>query len=198
MIRRVWLLRHGKTEANEKRLYCGSTDLPLSSAGRAELKALAAAGGYPHPAGLQYITSGLRRTAETLELLYGPVACSVCPLLREMDFGAFEMHSYDQLKDDAAYQAWITGDNEKNRCPGGESGEEMRLRVLAGWKQVLERPEKELLLVLHGGPIAAIVEHLEPELERNRWLHQPENGRGWLLTLEGDRLLKREPFPEGI
>ena len=27
---RILLLRHGITEANEKHLYCGSTDLPLS------------------------------------------------------------------------------------------------------------------------------------------------------------------------
>ena len=32
---RILLLRHGITEANEKHLYCGSTDLPLSPAGGA-------------------------------------------------------------------------------------------------------------------------------------------------------------------
>ena len=26
----IYLIRHGKTEANEKHLYCGSTDLSLS------------------------------------------------------------------------------------------------------------------------------------------------------------------------
>ena len=31
------LIRHGKTEANEKHLYCGSTDLPLSEGGKSEL-----------------------------------------------------------------------------------------------------------------------------------------------------------------
>ena len=36
----IYLIRHGKTEANEKRLYCGSTDLPLSEAGREELRNL--------------------------------------------------------------------------------------------------------------------------------------------------------------
>ena len=34
---RILLLRHGITEANEKHLYCGSTDLPLSRAGREAL-----------------------------------------------------------------------------------------------------------------------------------------------------------------
>ena len=30
----VFLIRHGRTLANEQHLYCGSTDLPLSRAGR--------------------------------------------------------------------------------------------------------------------------------------------------------------------
>ena len=34
----IYLIRHGKTEANERHLYCGSTDLPLSDAGIAEQK----------------------------------------------------------------------------------------------------------------------------------------------------------------
>lgn len=31
------LIRHGKTEANEKHLYCGSTDVSLSESGIKEL-----------------------------------------------------------------------------------------------------------------------------------------------------------------
>ena len=34
-MRTLYLLRHSLTEANERRLYCGWTDLPLSPAGRA-------------------------------------------------------------------------------------------------------------------------------------------------------------------
>ena len=38
----VYLIRHGRTEANEKHLYCGSSDLPLSVSGAEELKKLTA------------------------------------------------------------------------------------------------------------------------------------------------------------
>ena len=34
----IYLIRHGKTLANERRLYCGSTELSLSEQGREELK----------------------------------------------------------------------------------------------------------------------------------------------------------------
>ena len=33
----IYLIRHGKTLANERKLYCGSTDLSLSEQGREEL-----------------------------------------------------------------------------------------------------------------------------------------------------------------
>ena len=53
---KIVLLRHGLTEANEKHLYCGSTDLPLSPAGRAALRRLE----MPAP-GTRFISSGMRR-----------------------------------------------------------------------------------------------------------------------------------------
>ena len=114
---RILLLRHGITEANEKHLYCGSTDLPLSPAGRAALRRQE----MPAP-GTRFITSGMRRCNETLEALFGTVPYEIEPDFREIDFGDFEMKSYEMLKDDPAYQAWLTGDNEKNVPPNGESG----------------------------------------------------------------------------
>ena len=36
----IYLIRHGRTEANDRHLYCGSTDLPLSREGAEELRTL--------------------------------------------------------------------------------------------------------------------------------------------------------------
>lgn len=173
---KVYLIRHGKTEANEKHLYCGSTDLPLSEVGKAELRKLS----YGQPRGV-YATSGMKRTEETLALLFGDVPHKIIPGLREVDFGSFEMRSYAQLKDDQAYQAWITGNNERNVPPGGESGEQMTRRVLAAWAEVLETGEDHIL-VTHGGVIAALMDKLFPEEGKSRYQWQPKPGRGWLLT----------------
>ena len=54
--------------ANEKGLYIGRTDLPLSPAGLAELLALRAENGYPGAA--RFFTSPLSRCRQTLEVLY--------------------------------------------------------------------------------------------------------------------------------
>ena len=173
---KIYLIRHGKTEANERRCYCGSTDLSLSQAGRAEMAALH----YEIP-NVRFLTSGMKRANETLQILFGDVPFETEPRFREVDFGVFEMHTYEELKNRADYQAWITGDNEANVPPQGESGRQMRLRALEAFADVKE----DTCIVTHGGVIAAIMEHLFPEAGKSRYQWQPQNGGGYLITDEG-------------
>jgi alpha-ribazole phosphatase len=167
------LIRHGKTEANEKRLYCGSTDLPLSEAGREELRNISY-----NIKNARFLTSGMKRADETLKILFGDVPYEKDSGFREVDFGAFEMHSYIELKDTPEYQAWCSGDNEVNVPPNGESGQQMKKRVLEAFSRIQE----DTVLVCHGGVIAAIMEHLFPEEKKSRYEWQPGNGRGYILT----------------
>ena len=166
----IYLIRHGKTEANEKHLYCGSTDLPLSEKGRAELRAM----GY-HITPKRFVTSGMKRTDETLRILFGNVPFSVDSRFREVDFGDFEMKSYEMLKDDPAYQIWLTGDNEANTPPGGESGVQMTRRVLEAFREIPDGTA----LITHGGVIAAIMASLFPADGKHRYQWQPRNGHGY-------------------
>ncbi|MBQ7916170.1 MAG: histidine phosphatase family protein [Firmicutes bacterium] len=166
----IYLIRHGKTEANERHLYCGSTDLPLSPAGIAELQTL-----HYSLQNVRFITSGMKRTEQTLDILFGPVPHTQDVRLREVDFGIFEMHSYEDLKDTPAYQAWITGDNEANIPPDGESGNQMTHRVLEAFAQIPDNT----VVITHGGVIAAIMAHLFPEENKNRYQWQPRPGNGY-------------------
>ena len=50
--------------------------------------------------------------------------------------------------------------------------------------------------MIHGGPIAAILQSLEPERGESRYRLQPENGHGWRVTLQNGVLLQKAPFPE--
>ena len=185
--RQILLLRHGRTRANEEHLYCGSTDLPLSEEGR---KCLMQKRGVYGTEWESFYTSGLIRTKETMELLFGEQKTAKAePDLKEMDFGDFEGKSYEMLKDDQAYREWISGDNERNICPGGESGEQMRKRVLCALDRILQRdPAKRIVIVTHGGPIAAIMQRLFPGKRLNRYEWQPECGEGYLLRITGSSL----------
>ncbi len=178
----VCLIRHGATQANEEHLYCGVTDLPLSPAGRQQLAKIH----YPQWQG-RFITSGWKRCDETLRALFGAVSYTVEPELREMDFGSFEMRGYEELKEDPAYQAWICGNNEANRTPGGESGNQMAARSLAAFSRIV-RQEQDTCIITHGGVIAAIMEHLFPEENKNRYQWQPRNGEGYRLLFCGGQV----------
>ena len=175
----LYLIRHGRTEANEKWLYCGSTDLELSENGAKTLEKL----NYKVPKDCVYVTSGMKRTEQTLRIIFGDVEHTIDRRFREVDFGIFEMKSYESLKEQPDYQTWISGDNEKNVPPEGESGEQMKERVLDGLGD-LQKESKPVVLVTHGGVIAVIMEYLYPNENKNRYEWQPRPGHGYFITKE--------------
>lgn len=180
------LIRHGKTAANEKRLYCGFTDIPLSKQGVDELAARKALAVYPDAQ--LYITSGLLRTNQTLRVLYGDPGFKVVAKLRELNFGGFEMLSHEALSERPDYQSWIA-DTDNNRPPNGESKSEFVGRVTAGFREVkdlcMEKAARSAVIVTHGGVIAVIMEYLFPQ-KRNFYEWQPACGEGYTVHLGND------------
>ena len=193
----IYLIRHGKTKGTEQHLYCGSTDLSLSENGVKELVGkkkgleenfhIAAQNGR-----FRYISSGMRRCNETLRLLFGEREIEVFPGLREIHFGVFEMHSYEELKDREDYRNWLDADPEKTAPPQGESGEEMKSRVLETFSEIVKAGQ-DAVIVSHGGVIASIMEHLFADEEKNRYQWQPSPGGGYLLEIE-EKKYRYEPF----
>ncbi|MCI5616371.1 MAG: histidine phosphatase family protein [Clostridia bacterium] len=192
---KIYLLRHGATVANEQRLYCGKSDLPLSPTGLDALHRRAAQGGYPKAEGCRVCTSGMLRTRQTLEAIYGAVESETLPAFREIDFGAFELQSYEQLREREDYQTWLSGDNARNRCPGGESGEDVANRVHPAFAALLA-DGRDTILVTHGGVIAAILTDLYPDSLNSRYDWQPEPGCGWALTFRAGEPVACEPIPD--
>ena len=176
------LLRHGLTEANEKRLYCGSSDLPLSASGRTALEELRKARKID-TSGLKMITSGMRRTNETLKVLFDCTADYIDLGLCEIDFGEFECLDYERLKSVQAYREWIADESGDLAPPGGESANAFRDRVL----DAASRLDADSLIVTHGGVIAALMANWFPEEGKNRWDWQPDFGRGYVVFLEEQR-----------
>lgn len=163
----LYLFRHGETLANEKRLYYGATDIPLSERGREALKekleksekskALGKTEStYPDLSDSKIYTSGMKRAEETLSILYPEIANQekvtdgeneIFPKIiresgfREMNFGDFEMKDFETLSRCAEFLTWMKNESEnfgQNPCPNGESGAEMNERVLASLKKMLE------------------------------------------------------------
>ena len=178
---KLTLLRHGNTEGNIRGLYYGASDIPILPESERELKKRAAEGGYPIVK--KYYTSGMKRAEQSFAALYGSAPHEALPGLREINLGDFEMRSYEELKNDPAFIEWCTGDNERNVCPNGESGEQVTERALAALWPIIEAGE-DAVVVTHGGVIGGVLARLFPN-PRGRYLFTPAPGTGFTVEFEG-------------
>lgn len=185
------LLRHGETEANKMGLYYGASDVPITPESEAALRALAEKGNYPKAA--RYFTSGMLRAEQSFSALYPNEEHSVLPDMREINLGDFEMRPYEELKNDPAFIEWCTGDNEKNICPNGESGEQVTARALAALKPVIESGE-DAVIITHGGVIGGVLSALFPD-PAGRFRFTPAPGTGYTVEFEGTKPVRYYKTP---
>ena len=172
---RIWLIRHGLTALGEEKRYQGSTDTPLSDAGRLALQ--------PDDRFARVYCSPLLRAAETAEILFPSAEKRMIPDLREMNFGAFEGRGWWEMEQDAAYRAWVEG-GCVGKCPGGEDRAGFSARVQAAFSALVEQERcagaSELVIVAHGGTqMAALSRWGMPQKDYFAW--QTPCACGWLL-----------------
>lgn len=184
---KLTLLRHGQTEGSLRDLYYGATDLPVLPESLAALHE--SAGRYPTAP--RYYTSGLLRTEQTLQALYGDVPHTALPGLREMDFGDFEMRSYEELKDDPAFRQWMS-DSEHNPCPNGESAPQTMARNLAAIGTVLASDE-DAVCVIHGGVTSGLMMRW---FGGTRYDYDPLPGTGYQVTVTGGKPVSYKKIPK--
>lgn len=176
----LYLIRHGLTLANQRRLYYGTTDLPLCPEGVQGILERKARGLYPAPEGLRLYTSGLLRTEQTLSLIYGDHPRRALPGFAEMHFGDFEMKSYEELKNQPAYLRWIEDESGTVSCPGGENNNQALARFVAALKHLREM-NQDALVITHGGVIARLMGRLFPGEPRHFYQWQPRAGEGYRI-----------------
>lgn len=180
---KLTLIRHGLTEGNIRRLYYGGADIPLAPEGEAELRRLRETAEYPR--GRDYYTSGMVRTEQTFAILYGDTPHTQVPGLREMNFGAWEMKSYEDLKDDPAFQEWCSGDVEQHRAPEGDSFQMVYDRVGEAILPILERG-RDAVCVVHGGVIVMLLRRWFPADLAQTYARTPEPGHGYQVVFDDD------------
>ncbi|WP_433617178.1 histidine phosphatase family protein [Paenibacillus cellulositrophicus] len=122
------LVRHGTTQWNREKRYLGHTDIPLDPGSRVELAPLARE--LTGKAFHGVYCSDLARCRETLAIISPAHADTAMydPRLREMDFGAWEGHTYEQLQHEFLYRQWIDSPQQVTP-PGGESWADFAGRI---------------------------------------------------------------------
>lgn len=161
------VVRHGVTQWNRERRYQGQRDIPLL---------------------LPEALPGLDRLREALEeQTFDAVHCSdltrcrqtlahvvegrerAWPThfdarLRELDFGDYEGRTYDELKSQPFYRAWIDSEGQQPP-PGGESTAELRQRLDAWFADLVNgcspHGHHRVLVVCHGGVIRELRRRFE-------------------------------------
>ena len=193
---KIHLIRHGLTDANERGLYIGRTDLPLSPAGLNRLLEMKKAGGYP-PA-RRFFTSPLLRCRQTMEVLYPGSRAEILPGLAECDFGEWDGRSVHELKSDPRFQEWLTG--ARTDIPGGEAAEAFQARVTAEFERRVENlmraGDTETAVCTHGGVVMMLMaKYALPRQPLQNWAG-PDGGGFTLRVTPG--IWMREPVAEAV
>ncbi|QBK25922.1 histidine phosphatase family protein [Ureibacillus thermophilus] len=142
----VHLIRHEKTKANLERKYIGWTD---ESIVYDKVNCIV-----PIHTDVVY-GSDLKRCLETARLYFPNAVFHPFFELRELNFGDFEMKTYEDLKDDERYRQWIDVP-QKVTPPNGEAFTAFQKRVLDCFQQIVEHPGI-YVFVVHGGVIRLIL-----------------------------------------
>ncbi len=145
------LIRHGTTEWNTDGRIQGSTDIPLSEVGRAEVRS------WKVPAEFRdfvWISSPLVRARETAALL-GANSVAIEPRIREMDWDQWEgLTLADLRKNFPAELAEKEAQGIDFHAPGGESPRQVMERIKP-WLADIAKAGKPTVAVTHKGVVRA-------------------------------------------
>ena len=123
------------------------------------------------------------------EVKFGDVEKEEYPGLKEMDFGPFELKTYEELKDDKEYQLWIQ-DTFNNKIKGGESFAIQRKRVLSAYDEIIQKYkniDKDVVILAHGGTIFHIIDNLFKE---GKYVYeiQPASGHAYVIDYTKEKI----------
>jgi 2,3-bisphosphoglycerate-dependent phosphoglycerate mutase len=145
----VVLARHGESELSAAGVVSGDPAEPrgLTEGGREQARRLGRRLA-DEPIEL-CVTSEFVRVRETADIALAgrDVPRLVVPELNDVRFGEFEGRPFDE------YRAWAGARDPTEAPSGGESRAEVAARYVRGFRLVLARPERLVLVVAHGLPL---------------------------------------------
>jgi alpha-ribazole phosphatase len=155
----LWLVRHPEPEASVRGRCYGTLDVGLSPAGLRHAE-LIADGLANEPFAAVY-TSPRTRCTFAARVIAAKCGSPLEELddLRELDFGAFEGLTYDEIAEryPDAYRSWMERPTETD-FPGGETFAEMWTRVMDALRYVRTRHSgQSIAFVTHGGVIRILL-----------------------------------------
>ncbi|MDD5166186.1 MAG: histidine phosphatase family protein [Candidatus Omnitrophica bacterium] len=167
------LIRHGETDLNLKKRYCGFLDIAINARGRKQ------AGKLCQRLRKEKIdkvySSDRKRAVQTAKIIFKKRKIEILPGLREMHFGIFEGLTYKQImkKYPFVYKKWLKNPY-RITIPEGEGLPGLKKRVIASLTKVIRlNKNKTIAVVAHGGVISAFLNHILKS--KDFWRHIPKS-----------------------
>ncbi|MGM0436512.1 MAG: histidine phosphatase family protein, partial [Bacillota bacterium] len=160
----LYLIRHGQTDANVKKIYQGNSNVPLNESGKEQAKIIAwRFKGYPIKA---LYSSDLERALETARAInqYHDLDLFIERDLQEISLGEWQGKTRDQVKSeygDFIQQRRDNDDIYTTAVPGGESYQMLERRAMDILNRIVSTSNYDhVAIVTHGGIIKSIVGHI--------------------------------------
>jgi broad specificity phosphatase PhoE len=169
----LYLVRHGQTDSNVRKLLHGSTDVPLDARGLLQAQLVADRLSREVNADV-LISSPLDRALTTARIIGERIGLEpeIKPGLSEMDFGELEGVVIDAIAEDypEIAERLFDFDDFELTWPNGESRRQFHTRVFATFQTILEDyASHSVVVVAHGGVIGSLIAQIEG-VSPNNWL----------------------------
>jgi broad specificity phosphatase PhoE len=169
----LYLVRHGQTDSNVRRILHGSTDVPLDAKGIRQAHLIAERLSNEVVADA-LVSSPLDRALTTARIIGDRIGLKpqTNPGLSEMDFGAMEGMALESIAEDYPEIArrLFDFDDFDLTWPKGESRRQFHTRVFATFQALLaEYASHSVVVVAHGGVIGSLIAQVEG-VSPNNWL----------------------------
>jgi len=151
---RLILIRHGITEWNSQKRYCGHKDIGLSAEGRSQAKLLSKRLGAARFD--KIYSSDRKRAMQTARIIFKRMCIAPETGLREINFGVLEGLKHREIMEKYGniYRKWLK-DSFKNNIPEAEPMDAFKRRVERALTSIAgSNPDRTVAVVCHGGVIA--------------------------------------------
>ncbi|WP_049857223.1 adenosylcobalamin/alpha-ribazole phosphatase [Trabulsiella odontotermitis] len=179
---KLWLVRHGETDANVAGVYSGHAPTSLTPRGIAQAETLATL--LQHVPFDQLLCSELERAQHTARLVLAgrSVPTFTTPLLNEMYFGDWEMRHHRDLtvEDSENYAAWCA-DWQHATPTNGEGFQAFSLRVKECLALLQEHHHHQHILVVSHQGVLSLMTALLLGLPPAAMWHFPVDQGTWSL-----------------
>ena len=192
----IYLIRHGQTALNKKRVLQGRSDQPLNDAGIHEAEE---AGAWFREQGISFDeiwSSPLKRAVQTARIAAGPEG----PMIRtderllEMDYGPYEGMD---LHDPSPEIVKFFSDFVNNPAPEGMEPLDQVVKRLGEFMEELraQAPKGNVLIATHAIAMKGALEYLTPDANGSYWSKHIRNCDVYAMEITPDGFSVPRPVP---